>query len=141
MSIYADTSFFMSLYLRDGHTPDALRRMKGQPQVWLTPFHKIEIAHGIAQKVFRRELSSSTADQILQELTEDCAAGLWIMADLPPLAFETGIALARTHVVKVGTRTLDTLHVASALELNSEQFWTFDDRQAKLAKAVGLKVS
>ena len=36
-------------------------------------------------------------------------------------------------------RTLDTLHVASALELKAEHFWTFDDRQAKLALAVGLK--
>jgi predicted nucleic acid-binding protein len=44
-------------------------------------------------------------------------------------------------VAKVGTRTLDTLHVASALELRATEFWTFDDRQAKLAKAVGLKVS
>jgi hypothetical protein len=31
--------------------------------------------------------------------------------------------------------------VASALELGAAQFWTFDDRQAKLAKAAGLKVS
>jgi predicted nucleic acid-binding protein len=35
--------------------------------------------------------------------------------------------------------TLDTLHVASALELGAERFWTFDERQAKLARAVGLK--
>jgi hypothetical protein len=25
------------------------------------------------------------------------------------------------------------------LELGAERFWTFDDRQAKLARAVGLK--
>ena len=131
----------MSVYLRDGHTPNALRRMKGRPQIWLTPFHKIEIAHGIAQKVFRRELSLSTADQMHQQLTADCNSGLWKVADLPPLTFETGIVLARTHVAKLGTRTLDTLHVASALELKAAQFWTFDDRQAKLAKAAGLKVS
>ena len=35
--------------------------------------------------------------------------------------------------------TLDTLHVACALELGAERFWTFDARQAKLARAVGLK--
>jgi hypothetical protein len=29
--------------------------------------------------------------------------------------------------------------VAAALELKAERFWTFDERQAKLAKAVGLK--
>jgi hypothetical protein len=31
--------------------------------------------------------------------------------------------------------------VAAALELKAQQFWTFDERQAKLAKAAGLKVS
>jgi predicted nucleic acid-binding protein len=34
-------------------------------------------------------------------------------------------------------RTLDTLQVAGALELKAERFWTFDGRQAKLAKAQG----
>ncbi len=37
--------------------------------------------------------------------------------------------------------TLDTLHVASALELGAERFWTFDEQQAKLAKAAGLTVT
>jgi predicted nucleic acid-binding protein len=32
------------------------------------------------------------------------------------------------------------LHVASALELDTRQFVTYDDRQAKLAEACGLKV-
>jgi predicted nucleic acid-binding protein len=38
-------------------------------------------------------------------------------------------------------RTLDSLHVACALELKAERFWTFDDRQARLAEVVGLDTS
>jgi hypothetical protein len=30
------------------------------------------------------------------------------------------------------------LHLASALELKASSFWTFDERQARLARAVGL---
>ena len=131
----------MAVYVRDSHTSMALRRMRSAPRIWLTPFHKMEIAHGLAQKAFRHELSPATVDLIHDQLAQDCSTGLWILADLPPLVFETGTSLARTHVAKVGTRTLDTLHVASALELRATEFWTFDDRQAKLAKAVGLKVS
>jgi predicted nucleic acid-binding protein len=41
-------------------------------------------------------------------------------------------------VVHLGIRTLDSLHVACALELNVKRFWSFDDRQRKLAKATGL---
>jgi predicted nucleic acid-binding protein len=107
----------------------------------MTPFHRIEIAHAIAQKVFRRELSAAVADGVHRNLTQDCDAGLWRLADVPSAAFEAGAALARIHVPVLGTRTLDTLHVACAVELKAQQFWTFDERQAKLAKAVGLKVT
>jgi len=59
---------------------------------------------------------------------------------MPDSAFERCAELARRHGPKLGVRTLDSLHVACALELKAERFWTFDERQAKLAKAEGLKV-
>lgn len=40
----------------------------------------------------------------------------------------------------LGTRTLDVLHVASAVALGAQRFVTYDIRQAALAKAVGLRV-
>ena len=46
----------------------------------------------------------------------------------------------RPHSEKLGTRSLDILHVASALVLGSTSFVTFDRRQAALARASGLKV-
>jgi len=58
---------------------------------------------------------------------------------MPEDAFELCADLARRYGPKLGTRTLDSLHVACALELKAKQFWTFDERQTKLAKAVGLK--
>jgi hypothetical protein len=39
-----------------------------------------------------------------------------------------------------GTRTLDLLHVASAVFLQSEKFYTFDKKQAELARSEGLVV-
>jgi predicted nucleic acid-binding protein len=47
--------------------------------------------------------------------------------------------LSREHTITLGTRALDVLHVASALELGVRSFVTYDTRQAALAKAVGLK--
>ena len=71
----------------------------------------------------------------------DRDAGLWLEAELPATAFEVCIEIARLYTPRLGTRTIDTLHVAAALELGAERFWTFDDRQKKLAKAAGLKTS
>jgi len=141
LSIYADSSFFVSVYLRDGHTPEALRRMATHPVLWFTPFHKLEFAHAVARSVFERQMTAATADAIHKDLGRDCDAGLWHLVAVPHTAFETGLVLARRHVSALGTRTLDTLHVACALELKADRFWTFDQRQAKLAKAAGLKIS
>lgn len=48
---------------------------------------------------------------------------------------------ARRHGARLGLRTLVTLHVGSALELKAERFWTFDERQKRLARTVGLKTA
>jgi predicted nucleic acid-binding protein len=58
---------------------------------------------------------------------------------VPERTFDTCIAVARSRVSKLGVSTLDTLHVALALELKAAHFWTFDHRQARLAEAEGLK--
>jgi predicted nucleic acid-binding protein len=70
---------------------------------------------------------------------DDIAAGIWQKEPLPERAFDVCADLARRHGPKLGVRTLDSLPVACALELKAERFWTFDDRQAKLARAEGLK--
>jgi len=58
---------------------------------------------------------------------------------MPENAFNLCADLGHRYRPKLGVRTLDSLHVACALELKAERFWTFDERQAKLAKAQGLK--
>ena len=39
-----------------------------------------------------------------------------------------------------GHRTLDVLHVATAVHLGARRFLTFDDRQRNLARHAGLEV-
>jgi predicted nucleic acid-binding protein len=140
MNIYADSSFFVSIYLEDSHTTDAIRRLSRHQRLWMTPLHRAEVAHAIAQQVFQHRLSQSDADETYKnfELDRD---GVWNVTGFPEAAFQRAVSLAQAYVARLGTRSLDSLHVACALELNADQFWTFDQRQAKLAKAAGLKVS
>jgi len=44
------------------------------------------------------------------------------------------------HSMKLGTRTLDVMHVACACELQADMFVSFDERQRSLAKTAGLQV-
>ena len=139
MSVYADTSLVVSLYLLDRHSAEARRRMASKPVVWLTSLHRAEWAHAIERHVLQSQFSRREAEQVYADFDADRAAGVWVEVDHPELAFEVCAQLARRHVARLGERTLDTLHVASALELKAKQFWAFDERQAKLARAEGLK--
>lgn len=141
VTIYADTSFFVSLYIPDRHSSEAESRLRSRPSLWMTPLHVAECTHAIEQHVFRKTITRSEADRLLQRFDEHRGRGLWKEVALPDRAFEVCSQLAQRHAARLGVRTLDTLHVASALELKAEHFWTFEERQAKLAVAAGLKSS
>jgi len=141
LTVYADTSFIVSLYVLSSYTTSARTLLNQQPRVHVTPLVVAEWAHALAGQVFRGQMSASEAQRVNRIFEDDRKLGLW--HDIPMLehAFEVCADLARRHGTKLGVHTLDSLHVACALELKAERFWTFDERQAKLAKAEGLKTS
>jgi len=141
LTVYVDTSFLVSLYLTDRHSPDARQRVQSAAGTWFTPLHHAEWAHALGQHIFRKVLATSEVQKMNGQLQTDAAAGLWLEVALPERAFDLCADLARRYGPKLGVRTLDSLHVACALELKAEQFWTFDERQEKLAKAEGLKIA
>jgi predicted nucleic acid-binding protein len=138
LSIYTDTSFLVSLYLTDRHSAEAERRVASHPTLWLTPLHVAEWTHAVEQHVFRKLLSRREADRLHERFQQHRASGLWTETALPDEAFDLCAQLGRRHAARMGIRTLDGLHVASALELRADRFWTFDERQKRLARAEGL---
>jgi predicted nucleic acid-binding protein len=136
---YADSSFFVSLYLKDAHSASALELAGSRPRLWLTPLHIAECFHAFAQQVYFGNITASVAERLYDQLSRDRAANTWREGPIPERAFERSAELARRYGPRLGVRTLDSLHVACALELKAERFWTFDERQAKLARAEGLK--
>ncbi len=109
--------------------------------LWLTPLHVAEWTHAVEQQIFRGAASRTEIDLTHKRFTQHRASGLWVEATLPESAWDVCAQLARRYAARLGLRTLDTLHVAAALELKAQRFWTFDDRQRKLASAVGLNVT
>jgi predicted nucleic acid-binding protein len=138
LTTYADSSFFVSLYLLDRHSQKAWRRMSLHPTVWLTPLNRAEIANAVFLHVFWKKATLNEAENALTVLDRDCAAGVWHQVNFPVGTFARSIDLTRQYGPTLGVRTLDSLHVACALELKAQRFWTFDERQASLAEAVGL---
>lgn len=138
MTVAVDSSFIASLYLRDSNLAEAARRMSRFPLTWLTILNRCELAHAIQQYVFRAAVTAVEARLAWENFEKDCVAGIWIPIDLPEDTWKRSISLARQFGPTLGVRTLDSLHVAAALELNAQKFWTFDERQAKLAEGAGL---
>ena len=141
MSVYVDSSLFVSLYLSDVHSTRARALMSSQPSVAVTPLHRAEFSHAIASQVFFRKVTVADANNVNDNFDQDINSGIWMEAFLPDHAFDLCVRLARKYGQTLGIRTLDSLHVACALEFKADQFWTFDQRQAQLAKALGLQVN
>lgn len=139
MTVYADSSVLVSLYIEDAHSKAAERLLSSGERIWFTSLHYAECAHALAQQVFYRNLSAGDAQDAYDELEKDWKTDVWVVVPTPETSFERCAHLARRYGPEIGMRTLDTLHVACAVELKAERFWTFDERQRKLAKAVGLK--
>jgi len=115
--------------------------MAQRPRVFVTPFHRAELANAIFQQIFRSQISTIQAQLAYANFERNCQTGGWVLAAFPEAAFSTAVRLAKQHGPALGVRTLDTLHVAAALELKATRFWTFDDRQARLADAEGLAIA
>jgi predicted nucleic acid-binding protein len=78
---------------------------------------------------------------VLSQLAEDLNAGVHEkVAVVWPEVFATAESRSSMHGVETLCRSLDTLHVALAIELGAKEFCTFDQRQSHMASAAGIRV-
>jgi predicted nucleic acid-binding protein len=139
--VYADSSFLVSSYTGDAHSTEADNRRALLPTILITPFVRAEVCTALHQQVFQRRVSLAQANRAWQDFEQDGNNGALTRIDFPLDALNRTVELAKRFAPTLGVRTLDLLHVTCALELRAERFWTFDERQAKLAEAAGLDTS
>jgi predicted nucleic acid-binding protein len=139
---YVDPSALLKLYI---HEPEsaAMSAWRGRTRgpLALTQHARAEITNGICLAAFRGQIGADALSDALASFEEDCAEGRYAQADLLWRAtLKMASEISRRYTPTVGCRTLDVLHVASALVLEFKGFLTFDLRQRMLARAVGLKL-
>jgi predicted nucleic acid-binding protein len=142
LSSYADTSFIVSLYGRNANTRSAISLVKQHGPVFMvTPFGETEFTSIVFAVTARpKGWTVSEAQSMEQDFTDDLQAGIWKLEDFAPHTWVRARELSRRHAPAMGCRAMDALHVASALILAADDFYTFDRDQAKLARAAGLRV-
>jgi predicted nucleic acid-binding protein len=143
LSTYADTSFLYSLYVQQAHSIKAAAYMaiSGEAPLPLTTLGRFELLNAIRLSVFRQQLDPETAATDLQIVEADSRSGiLEVTACDWPAVHAVAERLSAKYTTKRGHRSMDILHVATALATDAADFLTFDQNQAKLARAEGLSV-
>ena len=144
MKIYCDTSFLLKLYIREADSGDAIDFIQQLQPAYLpfNSFLELEIHSAIEGKMFRKEITLIELESALMIISDHKKNSFLRMEKLD---WDTSFAQAKTLVHTVGTRrhgarTLDLIHIAIAKESKCDRFLTFDHRQGRVAKALGMEV-
>jgi len=90
---------------------------------------------------FRAEITQDESRLIMLRFEEHEKSGVYYRPQLDWTAiFIHAIDLSKKHSAGIGSRSLDILHVASALSISADRFLTLDGRQTRLAALAGLKI-
>jgi len=121
---YADASALTKLVLDEADSPAARRWFIEAENVMTSVIGVIETRRAVARQL----RGSDHVESVLKAVDE--------------IALDPLIARSAASLLPLGLRTLDAIHVASALWLGSgvQAFVTYDDRQAEAARAAGLPV-
>ena len=142
MVAFADTGFIASLYLKETTSAPARAAIQATPVILpLTPLAMLELRNAFNRCVQRQRITIAQRDALWQDVEADIASGfLMPTAVAPDELHKKARQLSDRHTPTLGTRSLDLLHIATALVLEARQFFSFDDRQRKAAASEGLKV-
>ena len=140
--IYVDTSAIVKLYIKE---PDSLSVSewikKNNLSIPLTSLIELEFINALKLKQFRNEINNDDFDKILLMLHEHENKGVYYRPAMNWLQiFTQALSLSKNYTSHMGSRSLDILHISSAIFLEMEGIVTFDDRQAQLSIIAGLKI-
>lgn len=139
--VYVDTSVIVKLYIREKFSRKSSDWLKKNNEaIPLTSLHELELTNAIKLKQFRTEITPDETRLIMSRFEEHETGGIYYR---PPLdwgaIFSHAIELSIKHSANIGSRSLDILHIASALSIEADRFLTLDERQTRLADLAGLK--
>jgi predicted nucleic acid-binding protein len=148
MRAYPDTSFLCALYRQQTNSGKAavfFQAMAGPLEITPLLLYEFRQAVRFQSRLHRHDHTKGypahQAGKMLADLQSDLAAGALTLITAPwPLVHDTAERLSALHTEMHGYRSMDILHVATALELGATDFLTFDANQRQLAIGEGLNV-
>jgi predicted nucleic acid-binding protein len=108
--------------------------------LFLTAVQEAEVRNALRLRVPQRRSTSQDVAQALALFEHDIAEGIhaWCDPDWPGV-FKLVEQISRKYTERDAHRFPDLLHIACALNVKAKIFLSFDQRQSKLAKNLGMK--
>ena len=140
-SCYLDTSFLIKLYVFEDHSKEAARLIKVSRVGWVTNrLSDLEVASALRRKSMDGFLTASEAQMAIGKYRGHQTAGLYQQKSVNEAVFLLAEALIERHGDFIRLRSLDLLHVATALHYGIDGFATFDADLKVLAERAGLEL-
>jgi len=148
MKTYPDTSFLCALYRLQANSPVAaawFAAMPGPLEVSTLLLYEFRQAVRFQIHLHRHDgakgYNRHEGAKMLADLKSDLVSGSLVIIPAPwPQVHGAAERLSELHTDSGGHRSMDILHVATALELGAKHFLTFDGNQKKLAEDEGMHV-
>ena len=140
---YADSGFIVSLYRpSEGLSRAARRAIKQSPgAVILSPLSLLEIRNALNLAIRRGEMGKTEREAILADIRRQIDTGFFRMAEASQSEiYAKAGELSDKRTPAIGTRSLDLMHVATAMLCKARRFLSTDSRQREAAEAEGLEV-
>ncbi len=138
--IYCDTSFLASLYLpadANHRAATKLARTFKAPMP-LTLLGELELANALQRAAQGKVITSHELAVAISQIQRDITDGFLERKSVNQTA-QYKIAVELSHRrASLLCRSLDILHVSTALHLGTKSFAPFDTRQKQLARSEGL---
>ena len=139
---FVDTSVLIKSYVHENRSELAIDLLDELAiPVPVSPLLRLEFMNALQLKQFRGELTPEEVSVFMDAFQSDLQNGICRLErmDLASI-YARALEISITWTSGVGARSLDILHVATALEMKLETLITFDHRQAELARSAGLNV-
>lgn len=142
MEVYFDTSALIRLYVTEDHSDAVAAYVTSRGlSVAIHGLHELELENGLRAKAFRKEMTATQCREVLARFAKDVNDRLFVKPPVNwPDVFREARHMSSAITGRSGCRSLDILHIATAMYWKCSLFVSLDDRQIKAASMAHLKV-
>ncbi len=142
MHEYWDTSCLLKLYCREADSEHYLKRVEtGKKALWTSSITGTELYYAFLQKERRQETGDLSARELFSDYSSDLEQGLIVHIPLGTEVYRKAREVAECCYAADSTvflRSLDGLHLASAMVGGCKQLVTDDRRMKEAATMLGV---